>query len=41
VIQGGVHALIYHLEEMHKLTLKIEGDMEFQRGLNVKQNLEF
>jgi hypothetical protein len=26
---------------MHTLNLKIEGDMEFQRWLNIKQNLEF
>jgi hypothetical protein len=41
VIQGGVEALLYHLEDMHTLTLKVEEDVEFQRWLNVKQNLEF
>jgi hypothetical protein len=35
------HLSIYHLSDMHTLNLKIEGDMEFQRWLNIKQNLEF
>jgi hypothetical protein len=40
VIQSVLHALLYSLEYMHKLTPHIEEDMEFQKGLNVKQFLE-
>jgi hypothetical protein len=41
VIQGGLQALLYYLKDMHKLTPHIEQNMEFQKGLNVMQNLEF
>jgi hypothetical protein len=43
VIQGGLQALLYQLKDMdmHTLTLKVEGDMKFQRALNVKLDLKF
>jgi hypothetical protein len=41
MIQGGLKRLLYHLKDMHTLTLKVEEDMKFQIWLNVKQNLEF
>jgi hypothetical protein len=41
VIQYGLQTFLFHLKDMHTLTLKIEEDIQFQRGLNVKQNLEF
>jgi hypothetical protein len=40
VIHGGLQRFLYHLADIHTLTLKIEGDIEFQRVLNVKQKLE-
>jgi hypothetical protein len=39
VIQVGLQGLIHHLQDMHIVTLKVEGDTEFQKWLNVKQNL--
>jgi hypothetical protein len=41
VIQGGLQAFLYHLKDMHKLNSHIEQDMEFKRGLNLMQNMEF
>jgi hypothetical protein len=32
VIQGGLQALLYYLEDMHKLIPQMEEDMDFQRG---------
>jgi hypothetical protein len=40
VIQGGLHALLYHLKDMHTLNHQIEGVMEFQSGLSVKEFVE-
>jgi hypothetical protein len=39
VIQDGLKTLLFHLSDMPKLTLKIEEDIKFQRGLNIKQFL--
>jgi hypothetical protein len=41
VIQDGLQMLLFHQNDMHKLTPKIEEDMEFQRGLSIKEFLEF
>jgi hypothetical protein len=38
VLHGGPQRLYYDLNDMHKPTLKIKEDMEFQRGLIVKLN---
>jgi hypothetical protein len=36
VIQGALSWLVFHLDDMHTLTLKIEGDIEFQIGLSLQ-----
>jgi hypothetical protein len=41
MIQGVLQGLIFHLDNMNTLNPQIKGDMKFQRGLNIKQNLEF
>jgi hypothetical protein len=40
VIQDDLETLLFLLSDMHTLDLKIEEDMEFQRGLIVKEFLE-
>jgi hypothetical protein len=40
VIQDDLQTFLFHMSDMHTLTLKIEKDMEFQRGLVLKQFLE-
>jgi hypothetical protein len=40
VIQDDLQTFLFHMSDMHILTLKIEKDMEFQRGLVLKQFLE-
>jgi hypothetical protein len=40
VLHGDLHSLQYHLVDMHKLCLKIDEVMEFQRWLIVKLILE-
>jgi hypothetical protein len=37
VIQGGLKTLLFHLKDIHTLILKIEEDIEFQRGLTIKE----
>jgi hypothetical protein len=40
VLQDGLGTLLFDLGDMRRLTLKMEEDMEFERGLSVKQILE-
>jgi hypothetical protein len=40
VLQDGLGTLLFDLGDMCRLTLKMEEDMEFERGLSVKQILE-
>jgi hypothetical protein len=41
MLHTDLQTILFILDDMHILTLKIEEDMEFQRGLSVKQFLEF
>jgi hypothetical protein len=41
VIEYGLQTLLFHLNDMHRLTPMFEEDIEFQRGLHVKQFLNF
>jgi hypothetical protein len=36
VIQGSLQTFLFHMKDMHRLTLKFKEDMEFQRGINIK-----
>jgi hypothetical protein len=36
MIQGGLQRMVFHLNDMHTVALKIKGDIEFQKELNVK-----
>jgi hypothetical protein len=40
VYQSDLQMLLFDLTNMHRLTLKIEEDIEFQKALSVKQFLE-
>jgi hypothetical protein len=40
VLQYGLQTLLYDMRDKHRLTLKTEGDVEFERGLSVKHILE-
>jgi hypothetical protein len=40
MLQTDLQTMLLNLYDMHISTLKIEEDMEFQRGLSVKQFLE-
>jgi hypothetical protein len=40
VLQDGVETLFFDLGDMHRPTIKMEEDMEFERGLSVKQILK-
>jgi hypothetical protein len=37
MLQTDVQTMLFNLDDMHIATLKIEEDMEFQRGLSIKQ----
>jgi hypothetical protein len=41
VLQDGLETSLFDLSDMHRPTLKMEKDMEFERGLSVKLILEF
>jgi hypothetical protein len=38
VLQGDIKRFYYDLGDMHTLTLKIKGDILFQRGITTKLN---
>jgi hypothetical protein len=40
VLEDGLETLHLDLGDIHRPTLKMEGDMEFERGLSVNQILE-
>jgi hypothetical protein len=40
MLQTDLQIMLFNMDDMQTLTLKIEEDMEFQRGLSVKQLLE-
>jgi hypothetical protein len=40
VFHGNLQRLHYDMGDMHTLILKIKGDIEFQRGMNIKLNPE-
>jgi hypothetical protein len=41
VLQNGLQPLLFDLGDMHRPSPKMEEDIEFQKGLSVKQILEF
>jgi hypothetical protein len=41
MLQTDLQTMLFNMDDMHTPTLKIEEDMEFQKGLSVKQFLEF
>jgi hypothetical protein len=40
MLQTDLQIMLFNMDDMQTPTLKIEEDMEFQRGLSVKQLLE-
>jgi hypothetical protein len=40
MLQTDLQRMLFNLDDMHIATFKIEEDIEFQRGLSVKQFLE-
>jgi hypothetical protein len=40
VLQDDLETLFFDLGDMHRLTVKMEEDMEFDKGLSVKQLLK-
>jgi hypothetical protein len=40
MLQTDLQTMLFNLDDMHIATFKIEEDIEFQRGLSVKQFLE-